>query len=79
MRTIPASYLKNKLREMTLNYNAKKVSLQVSFYNRSDIIWKVSDKVLNEWKDVLANGPNKVSLHDTSMNKNMHAMFLVQL
>lgn len=54
--------------------NAKKVSLQVSFYNKSDITWKVSDKVLNEWKDVLTKGPNKVSLRGTSMNKNMHAM-----
>jgi len=54
--------------------NAKKVSLRVSFYNKSDITWKVSDKVLNEWKDVLTKGPNKVSLHSTSMNKNMHAM-----
>lgn len=54
--------------------NAKKISLKVPFYNKSDITWKVSDKILNEWKDVLTKGQNKVSLHDTPMNKNMHVM-----
>jgi hypothetical protein len=54
--------------------NAKKVSLQVSFYNKSNITWKLSEKLLNEWKEVLTKGQNKVSLHSTSMDKNMHAM-----
>lgn len=35
---------------------AKKVSLQVPFSNTNTITWKVSEKILNEWKDILAKG-----------------------
>ncbi|HML35143.1 hypothetical protein [Sporomusa sphaeroides] len=53
--------------------NAKKVSLQVSFRNTSTITWKVSEKVLNEWKEVLSQGQSQVSLQNTSLGMNNHA------
>ncbi|HWR42815.1 hypothetical protein [Sporomusa sp.] len=53
--------------------NAKNVSLQVSFRNSSTITWKVSEKVLNEWKEVLSKEQSQVSLQNTSLGMNNHA------
>jgi hypothetical protein len=36
--------------------NAKTVSLRVSSYNNFATTWKVSNKVLNEWKEVFTKG-----------------------
>lgn len=53
--------------------NAKKVSLRVSFYNTSDINWNVSEKVLNEWKEVLGKGKNQISLRNTPTDMTIHS------
>ncbi|SDD67766.1 hypothetical protein [Sporomusa acidovorans] len=53
--------------------NAKNVSLQVSFRNTSTITWKVSEKVLNEWKEILARGQSQVSLQKTPISIDNHS------
>lgn len=53
--------------------NAKKVSLRVSLYNTDTITWKVSEKVLNEWKEVFTKGQNQLSLQNTPTGKNNHS------
>ena len=53
--------------------DAKKVSLQVSFYNTFDINWTVSEQMLVEWKEVLSKGQNQFSLQKTPMKQNIHA------
>lgn len=53
--------------------NAKKVELRLPFYNTSTITWKVSEKVLNEWKEVLAKGGSQVSSQNMPMTNNSHS------
>ncbi|SDD67739.1 hypothetical protein [Sporomusa acidovorans] len=58
--------------------SAKKVSLRVSFYNKNTLTWKVSEKMVNDWKEVFAGerkftkDQNRISLQN-SMPQNMHS------
>ncbi|WP_425058191.1 hypothetical protein SCACP_28400 [Sporomusa carbonis] len=53
--------------------NAKKVELRLPFYNTNTITWKVSEKVLNEWKEMLTRSQSEVSSQNTPMDNNSHS------
>ncbi|HWR08307.1 hypothetical protein [Sporomusa sp.] len=53
--------------------NAKNVSLQVSFRNSNTMTWKVSEKVFNEWKEVLSKRQSQVSLQKTPISIDNHS------
>lgn len=53
--------------------NAKTVSLRVTAYNNNTIRWQVPDKVVKEWREILAKGQNPVSLQNTQAGENLHS------
>lgn len=53
--------------------NANKVELRLPFYNTSTITWKVSEKVLKEWKETFTKGQSQVSSQNVPMDNNSHS------
>jgi len=53
--------------------NAKTVSLRVTADNNNTIRWQVPEKVVKEWKEILAKGQSPFSLQNTKTDKNLHS------